>query len=208
MDTQSLSPQAPSYPPALLDHPHFTSPAPLTFSGNIDLLQRPLFALFCSVKCPGDLILKTYDFARNLCAGGVPTIGGFHSPMEEECLTLLLRGQQPIVACPARSIETMRLPVAWSEAIKTGRLLVVSPFKANQNRPSEKTAIRRNHLVAALASEIFVAYADPAGKTARFCQQILDSGKPLLTFDAPANQPLIDLGARPIQPDYRPAVLS
>jgi predicted Rossmann fold nucleotide-binding protein DprA/Smf involved in DNA uptake len=208
METQYLTPQDSDYPASLVDCPHFTSPGRLAIYGNLDLLQRPLFALFCSVKCPGDLILKTYDFARNLCAAGVPTIGGFHSPMEKECLTLLLRGQQPIVACPARGIENMRLPAAWRPSLQMGRLLVLSPFKANQNRPTEKTATQRNHLVAALASEIFVAYAESNGKTSHFCQQILDLGKPLLTFDTPANQPLIDLGAQPIQLDYRPSIPS
>lgn len=208
METQYLTPQDSDYPASLVDCPYITSPDRLTVSGNIDLLQRPLFALFCSVKCPGDLILKTYDFARNLCVAGVSTIGGFHSPMEKECLTLLLRGQQPIISCPARGIENMRPPVAWRQSLQTGRLLVISPFKAHQNRPTEKMATQRNHLVVALASETFVAYAEPNGKTAYFCQQILDLGKPLLTFDALANQPLIDLGAQPIQPDYNSFILS
>jgi hypothetical protein len=44
-----------------------------------------------------------------LRGAGIPIIGGFHSPMEKECLDLLLRGQQPIVICPARSIQGMRI---------------------------------------------------------------------------------------------------
>lgn len=52
-------------------------------------------ALVCSVKCPGDLILKTYDLAQQLREAEVTIIGGFHSLMERECLTILLRGNQP-----------------------------------------------------------------------------------------------------------------
>jgi HEPN domain-containing protein len=35
---------------------------------------------------------------------GVTVVGGFHAPMERECLTILLRGAQPVILCPARNI--------------------------------------------------------------------------------------------------------
>ena len=37
---------------------------------------------------------------------GVPMIGGFHTPMEQECLEVLLRGQQPVVICPGPQHRT------------------------------------------------------------------------------------------------------
>ena len=60
--------------------------------GRLSLLDEPLTALFCSQRCPGDLVLKTYDLARAMRDAGVPVIGGFQTPMERECLRLLLRG--------------------------------------------------------------------------------------------------------------------
>ena len=56
--------------------------------GNLDLLEEPLTALFCSQRCPGDLILKTYDIVRAMRDAGIPVIGGFQTPMEKECLRL------------------------------------------------------------------------------------------------------------------------
>jgi len=32
--------------------------------GDEAILSRPKVALFCSVKCPGKLILETYDLAK------------------------------------------------------------------------------------------------------------------------------------------------
>ena len=58
--------------------------------GNLSLLDEPLTALFCSNRCPGDLIIRTYDLARAMRDAGVPVIGGFQTPMERECLRLLL----------------------------------------------------------------------------------------------------------------------
>ena len=74
-----------------------------TYKGNLDMLEERLTALFCSVRCPGDLILKTYDLARLLRDAGTPVIAGFQSPMEKDCLEILLRGRQPVVICPARA---------------------------------------------------------------------------------------------------------
>jgi len=85
---------------------------PVTVIGNPVILQRNKLALFCSKKCPGNLILKAYDLVHELRESGTTVISGFHTPIEKECLRILLRGDQPIIICPARSIENMRIPSA------------------------------------------------------------------------------------------------
>lgn len=170
--------------------------------GDVDLLARRQFvALFCSVRCPGDLILKTYDLSRALRDAGVPVIGGFHSPMEKECLRLLLRGRQPMVVCPARGLENMRIPADWRAPLTDGRLLLLSPFAPSQRRPTADIAARRNEFVAALAHKVFIAYAAPGGKTEAFARKVLDRGKPLLTLESDRNANLLALGARAVTPE-------
>jgi predicted Rossmann fold nucleotide-binding protein DprA/Smf involved in DNA uptake len=166
--------------------------------GCATLLRPPLLALFCSIRCPGKLILETYDLARTLRDAGVPVVSGFHTPMEKECLDLLLRGNQPIILCPARSIEGMRLPSALKTAVESGRLLLLSPFKQKDRRPTAKLAADRNRFVAALATEVFVAFAAEGGKTAELCRDLLAAGRPVLTFDSPANARLIGMGGIPV----------
>jgi predicted Rossmann fold nucleotide-binding protein DprA/Smf involved in DNA uptake len=164
--------------------------------GDRAILGRTLLGLVCSSQCPGDIILRTYDLARALRDAGIPVIGGFHSPMEEECLDLLLRGSQAVVVCPARSIERMRVTAAWRKPIDVGRLLLLSPFPARHRRPTTALAEKRNRLVAEIAQKVFVAHAAPNSKTAAFCRQLLAEGKPLWTFDTPTAEPLRALGAR------------
>ena len=53
------------------------APSAVWALGNVDILQHSAIALFCSVKCPGNLILKTYDLARNLRDAGNVVISGF-----------------------------------------------------------------------------------------------------------------------------------
>ena len=165
--------------------------------GNISILNSKSLALFCSVKCPGNVILKTFDLVRTLRDEGVIVISGFHSPMEQECLDILLRGKQPVVISPARRIIDTHLPKKYISPMQNGRLLLLSPFDARVKRVIKDAARIRNEFVAALADRVFVAYAAPGSKTEDLCKQIINWGKPLITFDVPENRGLIAMGAQP-----------
>lgn len=174
--------------------------------GDLAILKRRLLGFFCSTRCPGELILRTYDLARAWRDAGVTIIGGFHSPMEKECLSLLLHGTQPVVICPARNIERMRLPMAWQPALTEGRLLILSPFAGKQRRMTVDLARKRNEFVAALADEIFVAYASPGSRTEQFCRDLFRRGKSVLTVESSENSTLLSLGAVLLRSDA--AILS
>lgn len=172
--------------------------------GNLQLLEEPLTALFCSSQCPGDLILKTYDLARSIRDAGVAVIGGFQTPMEKECLRLLLRGNQPVVVCPARSIDNMRVSRDWRGPLREGRLLVLSPFSETVRRATAESAAQRNELVASLATRVFIAHAARGSKTESFARKLTAAGKSLLTLDSPTNQNLVDMGSRRVRPRTMP----
>ena len=155
-----------------------------------------MLALCCSVQCPGHLILKTYDLARELRDAGVTVISGFHSPMEKECFSVLLRGRQSVVWCLAKRLTQRGIPGVFVRDLAEGRLLVLSPFDEKTRRATAATALLRNQFAAALADNVFVAHAAPGSKTEIFCKQVLDWGKPLLTFNDPATRNLQGLGAQ------------
>jgi len=169
--------------------------------GETAALGGRRLALFCSVRCPGEIILQTYDLALALRSAGLTVVGGFHAPMERECLDLLLRGRQPVVVCPARSIDGMRLPGAWRTPLSEVRLLVLSPFAPEQRRVTARLAKDRNRFVAALADEVLVAYAAPGGRLEQLCREVVAQGKPSLTLASAANRHLVELGARAVTPE-------
>ena len=81
------------YPAVLQNRLGVAAPAQLYAMGNVVVLQRNLLGLICSIKCPGSIILKTFDTIRALRDAGVTMVGGFLSPMERDCLDILLRGK-------------------------------------------------------------------------------------------------------------------
>lgn len=172
-------------------------------TGDVTIMDCPKVTIFCSVKCPGKLILDTYDLCQRFRAEGITVISGFHSPMEQECLRILLRSPYPVIWCLARGMlrRIPTKPVDCRAAVAEGRLLLVSTFPDKVRRVTAKTAMIRNRIVADMASAVVVAHAAPGSKMEAFCRELLAAGKPLYTFDHPANAAIIQDGARRITPE-------
>lgn len=158
--------------------------------------------LLCSSKCPADVIVKAYDFARLVRGSGVTLVSGFHSPIEKDCLPVLLRGPDPIIICQGRRLSTARLPDEWKQAIVDSRLLLISPFTTNQKRVTSALAEERNRFVAAISDEVLIAYAHHGGKTEFLTRELLEFGKRVYTFECRANAFLVRMGAIAIEPDH------
>jgi len=167
----SLNPSDPLYPSSKLLA--WFSPLPnLITIGNLDILRLKHTALFCSRKCPGDAIVRAYDLSRELREKETPVISGFHTPVEKDMLEILFKGKGPIVICPARGLNGMRIPKPWIQAILQGRLLLLSIFDQHIHRATKETAHQRNLLVAALAKEYVFIHIEPGGETEKVANLI------------------------------------
>jgi predicted Rossmann fold nucleotide-binding protein DprA/Smf involved in DNA uptake len=174
-----LSPDDAAWPRLLTARLGDAAPKKLTALGNLDLLALPKTALFCSARCPGRVILPTYDQAAKWRDTGRCVISGFHSPVERECLHILLRGDAPVILCPARGM-LLRLPAQWAITVASGRMLILSAFAATANRVTAELAARRNDFVAALADEIFIAHITIGGQLEQFAKRLRAQGIPII----------------------------
>ena len=170
--------------------------------GDAGLLRATTLALVCSQQCSGDAILKTYDFARLVRGSGLAIVSGFHSPIEKDCLPILLRGSDPIIIVQGRRLTTTRLPREWQKAIDAGRLLLLSPFGEQHKRVTTELAAERNRFVVSISDEVLITYASPDSKTEALCRETVVTGKRVYTFQTAANGRLIEMGASAIEPDY------
>jgi predicted Rossmann fold nucleotide-binding protein DprA/Smf involved in DNA uptake len=185
------------YPPQLTQYLVEQAPAAISLRGNLNQwFQRatPLLALFCSTKAPASILLQVHDLAQQWRTGGVTVISGFHSPVERECLAVLLRGPRAVIVCPARSLARMRLKREYKEPMAAGWLLLMSPFGDKVRRTTADTALTRNRFVAALADTVLIAHAQPGSKTEQLAQEVVEWGKPVHTLDHPANDNLLAIG--------------
>jgi predicted Rossmann fold nucleotide-binding protein DprA/Smf involved in DNA uptake len=169
--------------------------------GTVPLLNRRTLGLVCSQRCPGSVILKTYDFARLVRGSGLIIVSGFHSPIERDCLPILLRGSDPIIIVQARRLSTVRLPKVWQLAIDAGRLLLLSPFGGNHKRVTTELATERNRFVVSISDEVLIPHAAHASKTEALALSLLQAGKRVWTFDDRPS-PLLAGGAKAIPPDF------
>lgn len=171
------------------------APAEVWAAGPLALLDHPMTGFFCSSQCPGSVVLKTFDAITRMRDEGLVLIGGFHSVMEWECLGILLRGRQPVIWVPARSIVGMHLKPELVPAFKAGRLLILSPFPPKEKRITAALAEARNRFVGALADRIFVPHAAPNSRTLALCNELRAAGKQILSItDLETHLPTRKLG--------------
>ncbi|MBA3056826.1 MAG: DNA-processing protein DprA [Gammaproteobacteria bacterium] len=137
----------------------------LTGVGGQALLTQPMMAFFASRQCPGTAIRAAIDWALQQAQARQVVISGFHAPLEQSVLTVLLQARSPVVVVLARPVDGAKLPSAWVEPMAQGRVAVVSSV-ATAKRLTVERATLRNAQVAQLATNIVVAYASSGGSLA------------------------------------------
>jgi len=145
----------------------------LTGCGARELLTLELTAFFASRQCPGSAIRAAMDWALQQASAKRAVVSGFHSPLEQSVLQVLMAAGSPAVVVLARPVQKATLPPEWSGPMAEGCMAVVSSM-ATASRLTQQLAIERNVLAARLADRIVVAHASPDGTLAaqvRYWQQ-------------------------------------
>ena len=136
--------------------------------GNAELLQGPLSAFFASRQCPGSAIRAATDWALQQPRANGAVISGFHSPLEQSVLRLLVEAGSPVVVVLARPVAGASLRRPWRQALDAGRMAVVS-HSVSLQRLTQHAADARNEIAARLAQHITIAHASPGGRLSQQC---------------------------------------
>lgn len=148
----------------------------VTGLGCQKLLALPMTAFFASRQCPGSAIRAAMDWALQQARVKNVVISGFHSPLEQSVLTVLVEARSPVVAVLARPVGGAKLPSEWAAPLEHGDMAVVSTA-TTASRLDGELAVKRNNLVAELASQIVVAYTSPSGVLEELCREWRETGR-------------------------------
>lgn len=148
----------------------------LTCTGQPDLLDLPMTAFFASRQCPGTAIRAAMDWALGQARQKNVVVSGFHSPLEQSVLKVLITAHSPAVVVLARPVAGAKLPPEWAESLTQGTMAVVSAV-ATTTRLTDEVAEARNKLAAQLASSIVVAHASAGGALDGLCAQWRSQGR-------------------------------
>jgi predicted Rossmann fold nucleotide-binding protein DprA/Smf involved in DNA uptake len=197
---QRIEPDDGHYPAALKQYRYSsnlpTLKAIATQTAVPTLLSLPKLAIVGSQQCAPELVTAAVALAQQLRDVGVCTISGFHTPVEKDCGKVLIAGTQPMIYCPARSIETLTLSQDQQAAIAHQRLLILSTFPPSQKRMTAALAQRRNQFVTALADALLILHAKPGSKTEALVKTAIAWEKPCWTMPHPSHDHLLQLGVR------------
>jgi predicted Rossmann fold nucleotide-binding protein DprA/Smf involved in DNA uptake len=139
--------------------------------GNKDILNLEKTAFLCSRKVPAEIILKSYDWAKRQRENGNCIVCGNHSQIEKDVFEILLKGKQPLILVLARTMKK-RLEPKIKEAVKSNRLLIISPFNKETKRITRETAEIRNKYIMELSDKITVAYKTPNGQLDKLLKNV------------------------------------
>ena len=126
--------------------------------GETALLAEPLLGLIASRECPGHVLIETLARVPEWVKAGRVNVSGFHSPLEQQVLRSVLRRKGRVVKVLARGMSDYRPTAEEREPLAAGQMLVITACPPAVRRTTRETALDRNRLVLALASEIVAPF--------------------------------------------------
>lgn len=157
-ETREMKPTPIILPPCLAARLPSDTAARIVGVGNAALLAEPLLGLISSRECPGHVLLETLDRVPEWVTAGRVILSGCHSPLEQQVLRSLLRRRGRVVKVLARGMTDYRPTAEEREPLANGRMLVITACPPEVRRTTRETALARNRLVLALASEAVTPY--------------------------------------------------
>ena len=139
--------------------------------GNIEIQSLNKTAFLCSQKCPAEIVLKSFDWAKEQRERGNCIVCGNHSQIEKDVFEILLKGKQPLILVLARSMK-MRWEQEIENAVNENRLLVISPFEKETKRVTRETAEIRNKKIIEISDKIIVGYKSKNGLLEKLLKRI------------------------------------
>ena len=130
--------------------------------GNRELMKLNKIAFMCSRKAPECVYDAIDHWMKSIIPSKDCVMCGNHSQIEQHVFQLLLSKHVPTILVMAQAMPST-FPSAQAQAIKQGRLLVITHCDSSVHWPTQQSAYDRNKLMIKLANQIVVGCCDVGG---------------------------------------------
>ena len=124
-------------------------------------------------------------------------MGGWHSPLEDEALRVLLAHEASIIFCVSKSLDRFIPSLEVESRVSQGTALLLTHCSPKAKRITRDASMRRNELVVELAKAVLVLSAPEGSASLKLARSALARGKPVHTLEHRLNKDLLIAGAVP-----------
>jgi predicted Rossmann fold nucleotide-binding protein DprA/Smf involved in DNA uptake len=170
--------------------------------GNPAILNHRLLGIISARQIDSDLALQSSQLLKQLVfMKDVSFVGGWHSPLEEEALRVLLAQEASIVFCVSKGLGRFIPSIKVGSRVSQGQALLLTHCGPKAKRITRDASMRRNELVGELAKVILVLSAPEGSASLNLARSALARGKPVHTLEHRLNKDLLLAGAVPATPE-------
>jgi predicted Rossmann fold nucleotide-binding protein DprA/Smf involved in DNA uptake len=182
-------------PPALDTWFHGRAPK-LWGVGNPAILSGRLLGIISARQIDSDLALQSYQLLKQLAfSNDFSFVSGWHSPLEEDALRIVLAQEAPLVLCASKALDRFKPSRELESQLSKGKVLLLTHCGPKAKRISREASIRRNQLVVGLAAALLVLSAPEGSASLTLAQSALRLEKPVLTPEHALNKKLLACNA-------------
>jgi predicted Rossmann fold nucleotide-binding protein DprA/Smf involved in DNA uptake len=177
--------------------PYFErTPRKLWCAGNADLLNRRLIGVISARRIDPDLAWKASQLVTELARlDDLSFVGGWHSPLEEEALRILLTRPVRLIFCLSKSLDRFVPSPEVRNRLSDSQVLFLTHCSPRAKRISRDASLRRNLLVAGLSQGLLVLAAPAGSRTLKLARKAISLGRPVFTPQHRMNEGLLSSGA-------------
>jgi DNA processing protein len=166
--------------------------------GDPALLNYPLLGIISARQVDSDLALETAQLLKQLVSlEDAAFVSGWHSPLEEEALRILLAQEATVVLCVAKSLDRFIPSMGVESRVTDGKALLLTHCTPKAKRITRNASLRRNELIVELAKILLVLSAPEGSASLSLAKSALRRGKVVVTPKHPMNKELLASGALP-----------
>jgi predicted Rossmann fold nucleotide-binding protein DprA/Smf involved in DNA uptake len=185
-------------PPRAADGFFRGKPPRLWGVGDPTLLNHNLLGIISARQTDPELALKASQLLKQLASlKDVAFVSGWHSPLEEEALRILLAQEATIVLCVAKSLDRFIPSMGVESRVTDGKALLLTHCSTKAKRITRNASMRRNELIVELAKILLVLSAPEGSASLSLAKSALRRGKVVVTPEHPMNKELLASGALP-----------